>query len=77
MQGKIRVSRGATVNLGNFESLRLDISFEIEEEWADEDQKTSFENMVSTWCKEHLRREITDAQEAGGLPPQSVERFTG
>jgi len=79
MQGKISVSRGATVNLGNYESLRIDITHECEIEYdaADEDERIDWEKDISEWCKEFLRREITNAQEAGGLPPQSVERFTG
>lgn len=68
---QFKLSRGATVNLGNYESARVDLEIvftpKAESEIADHD----------SWLKTWLETRVREIQEAAGLPPHPVERFTG
>jgi hypothetical protein len=77
MPETIRVTRGATVNLGSYESARVEVSWELD---VDSQQGKDFETLsqaVSKSCKEFLAKEVEAIQQAAGLPPRPVERFTG
>lgn len=66
---KITITRGATVNLGNYESARVDLSVEFENsaQLADHDE----------WLKLWLLKQVEAIQTEAGLPPKAAERFTG
>ena len=64
---QFRLSRGATINLGNYESARVDLEVIATGDLAKADQ------YVCTW----IEHEVARIQEAAGLPPHPVERFTG
>lgn len=66
---KITISRGATINIGNYESARIDISAEAE--------STDSLTELDTWLKTALQHSVHEIQVAAGLPPHPVERFTG
>ena len=65
----IRIARGATVNLGNYESARFDIE-------VVGDTDGSFE-YLDAWLRRVVELKVQEIQEAAGLPPHPVERFTG
>lgn len=71
---KITVTRGATVNLGSYESSRIDIS--IEEEIGKEDRAYALTQLDNFLVKE-LSKRVEAVQEGAGLPPQPVARFFG
>lgn len=65
---KITITRGATVNLGNYESARVDLSIETtREEFTNDDLH------LKNWLHEQVEAIQTEA----GLPPKAAERFTG
>lgn len=71
---KIIISRGATINIGNYESARLDISFELECEA--EEAVAGLLNADVVLIGE-LHKRLKSIQSEAGLPPQPVTRFTG
>jgi hypothetical protein len=74
MPETIRVTRGATVNLGNYESARVEIAAEVEVKDGDTKAALGATNLE---CKAFLKKEVEAIQQAAGLPPRPVERFTG
>lgn len=68
---KITISRGATVNLGNYESARLDVSFEAT--GGDEISAGELNELACSFLEE----EVGKVQKAAGLPEFSAKRFTG
>lgn len=66
---KMTISRGATINLGEYESARVDVSVELEDE-------STFEGQ-DCWLKVWLEDQVDKIQSAAGLPPKAPERFTG
>lgn len=65
---KISVSRGATVNIGSYESARVDLGIEAED--------TTFEE-VDALVKAALAEAVEAIQEEASLPPNPAGRFTG
>ena len=53
---KITYSKGRTVNLGNFESQRVDIGIEIDCEEGKEDRTF---DILKTWVEGRLKQETT------------------
>lgn len=76
---KISISRGATVNLGSYESARVDISLEANTEDAPLEVQTEasyadwLDNFVSSW----LSAQVEDIEKGAGLPPRGASRFIG
>ncbi len=69
MEGmKITLTRGATVNLGNYESARVDLAVEGTKDTIVE---------LDAWLKNWLAARVEEIQSEAGLPPQAPERFTG
>jgi hypothetical protein len=75
MPETIRVTRGATINLGNYESARVEISAEVEV--AEGQSMEGRIDVVNAEAKTWLQKEAEAIQQAAGLPPRPVERFTG
>lgn len=69
---KITITRGATVNLGNFESARVDLSVEVDAGMLSEGVKET-DDYVKDW----LSNSVLAIQDAAGLPPRPAERFVG
>lgn len=69
---KITITRGATVNLGNFESARVDLSVEVDAGMLSEGVKET-DDCVKDW----LSNSVLAIQDAAGLPPRPAERFVG
>ena len=67
---KITLTRGATINLGNYESARIDISFEFKTEDYDLEERDGY-------LKEQLQKRVAEIQTAAGLPPHPTDRYTG
>lgn len=65
---KITITRGATVNLGNYESARVDLSVETTEDEYE---------AADSWLKSWLIDQVEAIQTEAGLPPKAAERFTG
>jgi hypothetical protein len=63
---KVSVSKGATINLGNYESARVDITVEDDTLGASE-----IEEMVDSW----LRKEVEKIEVGAGIPPRGAKRF--
>lgn len=63
-----KITRGATVNIGNYESARVDLEVSGDAEDFDE-----ADNFVKKW----LHEKVAAIQDAAGVPPHPVERFTG
>lgn len=72
---KISVSRGATINLGSYESARLDLGFEVEI-GAGEDVDNVLTDIDDSLCR-RLRERVEGIQQEAGLPPNPGCRFTG
>ena len=83
---KITISRGATVNLGSYESARIDISCEAYVEDINRDEvvavtgplhaqqtREDVDNYVHGW----LRKEVEKIEAAAGVPPRGADRFIG
>lgn len=68
---KTTVSRGATVNLGSYESARVDISMEF-----DTESGMLFDDMDHEVVR-RLRKAVQEIQTAASLPPHPTDRFTG
>jgi len=75
VSNSMRITRGATINLGNYESARVEISQEVDLTEDDEGQPV-FE-ALNDEVKARLAAEVEKVQEAAGLPPRPAERFTG
>lgn len=76
MKFTITISKGYTVNLGNYESARGDytITAELPDSLAEQAiTQKAIENSVNAW----IQREVKKVQEAAGLPPLPSDRFTG
>lgn len=71
---KITITRGATINLGSYESSRIDIS--IEQETGKEDL-TYAVKQLDDWLIGQLTERVEAIQDAAGLPPQTAGRFFG
>ena len=67
---KITISRGATINIGNYESARVEIGAEI-----DGDTKSLQE--LDEWVTTELHKAVKLIEKQAGLPPASSKRFTG
>ena len=67
---KITISRGATINLGSYESSRIDIGCEVEGDTKD------FQ-AADKWVIDQLNKAVKDIQVSAGLAPNPVARFTG
>jgi hypothetical protein len=76
MTNSIRITRGATINLGNYESSRVEVSSEVEVGGTPEEAEAGCV-MVNEECKRFLKKEVEAIQQAAGLPPRPAERFTG
>lgn len=71
MPVKVTITRGATINLGNYESARIDLSIDLgdttAEKWDEADAR------LCAW----LEQEVEKIQNEAGLPPRPASRFTG
>ena len=74
---KITISRGATINIGNYESSRLDMSFEEQVDGLSLEALETFTSGWDKWLVKELSKRIKSVQTEAGLPPQPVTRFTG
>jgi hypothetical protein len=59
---------GVTMNLGNYESTKLEV-------W-DEDEDRTHDEMLNE-LREFVKEQIERVQEAAGLPPTPADRYTG
>lgn len=57
---KVGYSIGKTVNLGNYESLRVDVKFE----WDTNDDSTTYDEMKQ-WAEDEVKARVLAAQEKG------------
>lgn len=71
----VRVTRGATINLGNYESARVEIAGEYELSETDTSEEALAE--CDRFCREFLAQQIEEIQTASGNPPRSPGRFVG
>lgn len=73
---KISIAKGATVNLGNYESARIDVSFELQLD-IDDDNVDDGITLLSKRCNNFLRNQVDDIEQSAGVVPRGTERFTG
>lgn len=71
---KMTVQRGATINLGSYESSRIDIAVECD--IGEEDRNYALEQL-DTFVRAALNARITEVTRAAGLAPHPATRFTG
>lgn len=74
-----KISRGATVNLGNYESARVDLELTAIGD-ASRPLSPSLAEVLAAvdgQLKAWLQAKVHEIQEAAGLPPHPVDRFTG
>lgn len=72
---KVTIGRGATVNLGNYESARVDVTVEFEA-----DTSLTFDEATREANKaicEWLEEEVANIQAEANTKPLPVTRFTG
>ena len=70
---QFKITRGATVNLGNYESARVDLELTFTAGETNMDDIVPMDVDLRKWLGDQVR----SIQEAAGLPPHPVERFTG
>lgn len=71
---KMTVSRGATINLGSYESARVDIT--VESEIGDESRGYAIDQL-DKFVVEELVKRINEITREAGLAPHPATRFTG
>ena len=69
----LRVTKGATVNLGNYESARVEVSAEADPDGENEDTLTE----LTEWIDNFLTVQIRSIEDAAGVPLRDAKRFTG
>jgi hypothetical protein len=57
---EISVSVGRTVNLGNFESLRVDVSATATVDYSLGENEDDLREKMSAWLKEQVRRTVIE-----------------
>lgn len=62
------VRLGVTINLGNYESTKLEV-------WDESEDQTHAEMLKD--LREFVQSEVERVQEAAGLPPTPADRYTG
>lgn len=79
----LRISKGATINLTNYESARAEVTIEQEfapigplQLLAEEDVKHAYDRLAGI-INGLLQDEVTAIQSEAGLPPHNPKRFTG
>ncbi len=72
---KITISKGATINLGNYESARVDMTVEIDHRTDDLTtlDPTKLEDVIDIY----LTKKIEEIQQQAGLPPTDPKRYIG
>ena len=74
----ITVSRGVTVNLGNYESVRFDISITDNNIGSvDKETVATATAQMTAQISEYIKSELARIEKAGGLVPRGAARFTG
>ncbi len=68
---KFTITRGATVNIGSYESARVDVAVEFSDDDGETFAKTDL------WVRGWLEAQVEAIQTEAGLPPKPCERFTG
>jgi len=74
---KITISRGATINLGNYESARVDCSLEATTPDQRGESMEEIRAELNIYNNEFLNQEVQKIEQANGLPPRGAGRFTG
>lgn len=69
-----KVARGATINLGSFESARVDLEVTVV---VAENDVTEPWSVADALLKEWLQEKVIEIQDAAGVGPKPAERFTG
>ncbi len=59
---RLKYNIGATINLGNFQSARVDIGMEIDTHENGECAEADMENMEA-WCDEELKKKVEEIKE--------------
>lgn len=71
---KMTIARGATINLGSYESARVDIS--VESDVGGEDRCYALEQL-DEFVRAELAKRVTEITREAGLAPHPATRFTG
>lgn len=74
---KVTLSRGATINLGNYESARIDLTIEGDDVVGTGEGFDKEVARLDDWLKRALTPRVQIIQKEAGLPPHPVTRFTG